>query len=231
MPSRRPKKVSRSLSDLGGLIKKADLAGNPKPENTPPSQSKPLSSEEQKIDLFEEAMADVTPVHSDVYWQLPKKNRSRRSKQRADDPEMAALRRLIEAGEGFRVADTPEYMEAAGPGVDRTLVRRLHQGRYAVQGHVDLHGLTSAEAQQVLSQFMHDALASGKRMVLVIHGRGLSSPGRPVLKNMVYAWLTRGPLRRYVLAFASARSCDGGAGATYVLLRKRPWTKKQKRSG
>jgi len=67
-------------------------------------------------------------------------------------------------------------------------------------------------------------------MVLIIHGRGLTSPGQPVLKKMVFNWLSRGPLRRYILAFTSARACDGGAGATYVLLRKRPWSKK-KRNG
>ena len=115
MPSRRPKKVSRSLADLGGLIKKTDLSGNPEPENTPPSQSKPRPSKEHKRDLFEEAMAGVTPMHSDVYWQLPKKNRSRRHRQRAEDPEMAALRRLIEEGEGFRVADTPDLRAFAKP--------------------------------------------------------------------------------------------------------------------
>jgi len=227
MSTRRPKKVSRSFADLEGL-KKLGPTQKPKPNSVPPAESKTSAPGKQESDLFAEAMADVTPMHSEVYWQFPKKKRPRRSSRRAEDPEMEALKRLIEEGEGFRVADTPEYMEAAGPGVDRTLVRQLHQGRYAVQGHVDLHGLTSAEAEQVLSQFIHNALASGKRMVLVIHGRGLSSPGRPVLKNMVYTWLTRGPLRRYILAFASARSCDGGAGATYVLLRKRPWTKKKK---
>ena len=120
-------------------------------------------------------------------------------------------------------------MESGAPDVDRNLIRRLHQGRFAVQGHVDLHGLTSSQAQEILTHFIHDALISGKRMVLVIHGRGLTSPGEPVLKNMVYIWLKRGPYRRHVLAFTSARSCDGGAGATYVLLRKQPWAKKKKR--
>jgi DNA-nicking Smr family endonuclease len=31
------------------------------------------------------------------------------------------------------------------------------------------------------------------------------------------------------MAFTSARLCDGGAGATYVLLRKHPATKRFKR--
>jgi len=71
--------------------------------------------------------------------------------------------------------------------------------------------------------------------VMIIHGRGLSSPSEPVLKTRVFQWLQSGPWRKWVMAFASARWCDGGAGATYVLLRKRPLArrhrKKRRRSG
>jgi hypothetical protein len=35
----------------------------------------------------------------------------------------------------------------------------------------------------------------------------------------VVRWLTRGPWRKWIIAYSSARSCDGGTGATYVLLR------------
>ena len=50
-----------------------------------------------------------------------------------------------------------------------------------------------------------------------------------MLKGKVFDWLTRGSLRAYVMALASARACDGGAGATYVLLRRRPIGKKQRK--
>jgi DNA-nicking Smr family endonuclease len=249
MTSRRPRKISCSLSDIGKRMNKEKSrrrhqapASHTTPAS-PPAQAPPLPvSDENEDDLFIKAMVDVIPLPPDNHWQPPEK---KPRGQRAHDPAPSAgandeadpweagideLHRLVEAGEGFRVADTPEYMESAGPGVDRNLVRRLHQGRYAVQGHVDLHGLTSAEAQEVLTRFIQNALAAGKRMVLVIHGRGLTSPGEPVLKNMVFAWLTRGPFRRHILAFTSARAVDGGAGATYILLRKHPSSKKRKRS-
>jgi len=67
---------------------------------------------------------------------------------------------------------------------------------------------------------------SGKRAVLIVHGRGLSSPGEPVLKNKVREWLTRTAWRKWVIAFTSAQSYDGGTGATYVLLRHRPISNK-----
>ncbi len=42
-----------------------------------------------------------------------------------------------------------------------------------------------------------------------------------VLRDAVPRWLNEAPLREHVLAFSHARPDDGGAGALYVLLRRR----------
>jgi DNA-nicking Smr family endonuclease len=44
-----------------------------------------------------------------------------------------------------------------------------------------------------------------------------SKDQHPVLKGKVNSWLQQWD---DVLAFCSARQCDGGTGATYVLLRR-----------
>ena len=60
-------------------------------------------------------------------------------------------------------------------------------------------------------------------VLLVIHGRGLNSgPEGPVLVRATRDWLTQGPLRKHVLAFASAPPERGGTGAMLVLLRRPP---------
>jgi DNA-nicking Smr family endonuclease len=57
--------------------------------------------------------------------------------------------------------------------------------------------------------------------VIVVHGRGLHSKDNvPVLKEAVRGWLATQRFSRHVLAFATARQEDGGAGAIYVLLRR-----------
>ena len=62
---------------------------------------------------------------------------------------------------------------------------------------------------------------SGKRCVLIVHGRGLNSPDQiPVLKESLRVWLGQKRTGKTVLAFATARPQDGGAGAVYVLLRR-----------
>ena len=101
-------------------------------------------------------------------------------------------------------------------GVQGVVLRKLRRGDYRVQGEIDLHGLTVAEAKQALREFLGQALLRRWRCVRIIHGKGLRSGHRgPVLKAMVGTMLRKvGP----VLAYVSARQVDGGTGAVYVLL-------------
>jgi DNA-nicking Smr family endonuclease len=105
--------------------------------------------------------------------------------------------------------------------LDRRTRQKLRRGDLAIQGHIDLHGMTREEAKAALEAFVIGQHDSGHRVLLVVHGRGRNSKdGIPVLKERMSPWLSRGPLGRRVLAFCSARPCDGGTCALYVLLRK-----------
>ncbi len=186
-------------------------------------------------ELFQAAMADVTPIHHTRCHRMPPPQvRSPLpdgiSKSgygcAAEQKVVEQLRRLVDCGDGFEVCQTPEYMEGRGYNVSREVTRRLYNGDFSIQEHIDLHGLNAADAREAFLAFMQTAIANGTRAVLVVHGRGLSSPVKPVLKSGVFSWLTRSRIRKWVIAFTSARSCDGGAGATYVLLRHRPVTKR-----
>jgi len=134
---------------------------------------------------------------------------------------MAQLADLVEGRAAFDFGDTVEHIEGIAVGLDRRLLRRLRQGHFAVQAHLDLHGKTRQEARALVEQFMADSRRSRKRCVLIVHGRGLNSKDQiPVLKESLKVWLARGRIARLVLAFCSARPSDGGTGAVYVLLRR-----------
>jgi DNA-nicking Smr family endonuclease len=136
------------------------------------------------------------------------------------------LKELISSGTGFIVSLTPEYVEGMAHNVSPEVARRLHEGYFSIQAHIDLHGFGVNSAHQAVDEFLNKSIAEGKRAVLIIHGRGLSSPYEPVLKTKVYQWLTAAPWHKWVIAFTSARLCDGGTGATYILLRQQPLTKR-----
>jgi len=140
----------------------------------------------------------------------------------SDEAEALAALSDLANGEGsFDISETREYLEGHVVGLDPRLVRRLRRGELAWQAHLDLHGMTAAEARPALERFLGDAVRDGHRCVLVVHGRGHNSKDQiPVLKEHLKSWLARGRLGRLVLAFTSARPHDGGAGALYVLLRR-----------
>jgi DNA-nicking Smr family endonuclease len=139
-------------------------------------------------------------------------------------PDLDALRELeaLVSGEApFDLADTDEFIEGRVPGLDPAIVRRLRRGEFAVQGHVDLHGMTREEAKQAVDAFLRASRRAGKRCVLLVHGRGIHSKDQvPILKEALKSWLATARFGRHVLAFATARPPDGGAGAVYVLLRR-----------
>lgn len=104
-------------------------------------------------------------------------------------------------------------------GVDRRTAERLRRGRLALDGRIDLHGMTQTEAHGALAAFVHRAWAEGRRCVLVITGKGQGGDG--VLRRAVPRWLAEPALARMVLALQPAQPMHGGDGALYVLIKRR----------
>jgi len=178
-----------------------------------PGEPGPGKSEDE---LFREAMDGVKEIAE--FRGIPAgKPRAHALPGPKRDDSLHALRDIVEGRTGITLPDTDEYVEWVRPGLRRDTARRLHQGEFSVREFIDLHGMTVEEAEAALSSFITDAMRSRSSCIKVIHGRGLRSPGGPVLKEAVLRLLC-GPLRKHINAFATARQKDGGLGATYVLL-------------
>lgn len=174
--------------------------------------------------LFARAMEEVHPLPARAKNKVPLRPPERKYPRFLAHEEMEAYTRLVDlvAGEGpFEFSYSDEYIDGAVVGISPEVLKKLRSGYFSYQGHLDLHGLNRQQARTEATEFIMRNFSEGKRCVLIIPGRGLNSRDKePVLKNNLVAWLTRAPLKRVVLAFASARSFDGGWGAFYVLLRK-----------
>lgn len=115
-------------------------------------------------------------------------------------------------------AQTGEELLFARPGIQKQILRKLRQGKYATERELDLHGMRVEEARQALAIFLNQCRDNGIRCARIIHGKGLGSHQKqPVLKGKTNHWLQQ---RNEVLAFCSARPIDGGTGAVYVLLKR-----------
>jgi len=113
------------------------------------------------------------------------------------------------------------------PNMDKRNFDRLKKGKLAVDGKIDLHGLTLAQAHPRLNGFIRDAYSDGKRLLLVITGKGkptldqsLMVERRGVLRHQVPQWLAMAPLAPLILQVTQATQKHGGGGAFYVYLRR-----------
>lgn len=194
-------------------------AGQPVPAPPPPpppareaSDDELWASATSGVARLERGPGRVEPPHPapapGVFWH-------------PDLDAIRALEALVSGDAPFDLADTDEFIEGRVPGLDPGIVRRLRRGEFAVQGHIDLHGMTREEAKAAVDAFLKKARSAGKRCVLLVHGRGIHSKDQmPILKEALKNWLATARFGRHVLAFATARPVDGGGGAIYVLLRR-----------
>lgn len=227
MKRSKSKGIYRPFENLKALLQRKSLTLKPDSYGSTPETSAPQADPQTDVAIFELAMADVKKISRDnCVEKIPTAAVHPFSRNDDESEILLELENLVKHGSGFVVADTPEYMEGTGYNVNPEITKRLHRGDFAIQAHIDLHGLSVVDARHAFETFLEQSIANGKRVVLIIHGRGLSSPDEPILKTNVHKWLAFGPWRKWVMAFSSARWCDGGAGATYILLRQRPQPKR-----
>ena len=228
-PTKSPS-TFRPFKDLGSLLKSKEVVLKAQILNVTDEDSNGNSNPDDEQRLFFEAMSGVTPISKGNYVERtvedPHSDGPIDQIEFEESEALARLNNLVQSGDGFRVTDTSEYIDGVGYHVNPAVTKYLHRGNFSVQAHIDLHGLTVVGAKEALDGFFRESIETGKRTVLVIHGRGLSSPDKPILKTKVHEWLTTGSWRKWVIAFTSAHRRDGGTGATYVMLRQRPTTRK-----
>lgn len=175
----------------------------------------PISADD--VSLFRASMADVTPL-----------GRGEKVEHERLLPRPIPTQRLLDDRETLRdslsdhtswdpATETGDELSYARNGIGMQTLRKLRRGHWVTQAELDLHGLTVAEARELLVGFLNLCARRGLRCVRIIHGKGLRSKNRePVLKQKVGRWLMQ---RDEILAFCQARRVDGGGGAVVVLLK------------
>ena len=126
------------------------------------------------------------------------------------------------------VAAKPQVRRAAPePGVtlDSGWDRRLAKGVVQPDVVVDLHGHNLAAAYHLLDLKLEQAVTMGARVMLLITGKPPTEAIRPVARGASRAavgdWLAASRHAGHIAAVRNAHPRHGGAGALYIILRRR----------
>jgi DNA-nicking Smr family endonuclease len=175
----------------------------------------PAPSDTEDAALWQKAMADVKPL---------RRRRPRKRRAGSAEPPQAAPSNAATTTRPAAPVQPPPAKPPAGPraqpgtGIDRATLARLKRGDIPISGRLDLHGMTQADAHAALDGFIGRAASAGKRLLLVITGKG--SDGDGVLRRMLPRWINSGPHAARVLRIEPAHARHGGGGAWYVYLRR-----------
>ena len=157
---------------------------------------------------------------------LPKPKPNRQPKPRFDEFELGQKAPTKPAQHALKPA-IGDSLRASPVQMDTKAFARMKRGKLKPEGKLDLHGMRVDAAHPALVRFVLTAQASGKRLVLVVTGKGKDrdEPGpiptpRGVLRNQVPQWLSLPPLAQAVLQITPAHISHGGDGAYYVYLRR-----------
>jgi DNA-nicking Smr family endonuclease len=189
-----------------------------------PIKSQKANNKNSSIDhaIWEQVTASVEPLSGNLKNRvLEKEVWSTLQKI----PEKAAKRREyipVRTDGLLRPHYLPELSHSTQTGLDKRNAKKLKKGRHAIEGQLDLHGMTQVLAHVAINNFIEVSYRAGKRCILVITGKGLKLDGSiGVLRLAVPRWLNEAPNRSRVLAFSYATPKDGGEGALYIMLKRK----------
>ncbi|QAZ40555.1 DNA mismatch repair protein MutS [Methylibium sp. Pch-M] len=208
-----------SLKDLKGLKRRIEDAARERARREAEHAAAEARLRRER-DLFALSVGPVFPLKRAVRTPVPRPKPEPVPLQRQRDEQAVLREALSDEFDVESLLDTDDALSYRRSGVGIDVVRKLRRGGWAIQAHLDLHGLRRDEARERLADFLREAGRQGLRCVRVVHGKGNGSPGRQaVLKTKVRTWLVQ---KTEVLAFTQARGSEGGAGALVVLLGSTP---------
>ncbi|MGV6839086.1 MAG: Smr/MutS family protein [Planktomarina sp.] len=113
------------------------------------------------------------------------------------------------------------------PNMDAKTFSKMSRGKLKPEASLDLHGMTVVEAHPELIDFISRCAMRQMRLVLVVTGKGKDRGGLGpiperigVLRQSLPNWLRSPSIAHLILDSCPAHQRHGGAGATYIYLRR-----------
>jgi DNA-nicking Smr family endonuclease len=176
--------------------------------------------------LWRQVTESIDPFRHSFKFEPSTKAKMKSEGALQQKPRFAAFR----VGEKTVGASCTPHRETSPKGVtpnmDKKNFQRLVRGKLEIDGRLDLHGLTQEQAKIMLRSKLMQAHERGKRLILVITGKGKQHTDEfnrqvvGVLRQNLPIWLRQAPLSSIVLEVTAAQARHGGDGAFYIYLRR-----------
>lgn len=156
-------------------------------------------------DDFLDAMSDVQQIKQTQ--RIVKKNKNKRAIHQHIDAihEKRTTVQVQRSESGFSFQEK---------GLSMSKMKRIGSTT-KVEATLDLHGMYVQDALDACVTFIKEALHKQRRLVRIIHGRGLHShEGKAVLRKEVFRWLKDGSYTNSILAVEPEKK--GGASLVYL---------------
>ena len=162
-----------------------------------------LSAEEDA--LWRRVVESVRPLHGTLPGPAP-----------VDPPAVRAPARPAPS-------KTPAAKAVPGTTLDASWDQRLSRGLAQPDRTLDLHGHSLATAYHLLDRRLDQAIAAGARVLLLITGKPRSggTERRGAIRAAVGDWLAASRHAADIAAVRNAHPRHGGAGALYIVLRRK----------
>ena len=112
--------------------------------------------------------------------------------------------------------------------IDKKKLNLLKRGKLEPEIILDLHGMNTVIAKTKSVEFIRSNYLNGKRLLLIITGKGKSSKTSffengthiGIIKKSLKSWLYESDMRTKILGIVSSHIIHGGEGAYYIYLKK-----------
>jgi DNA-nicking Smr family endonuclease len=178
-----------------------------------------------ELELWRHVAQTVRPIKSRRRSAAPKEDAPAATAPRAKSGKLPAPAAPPPKPQKPAPAKPHALTHGLSHGIDRRQAERFRKGKLAIEGKIDLHGRTQQDAHDDLLAFLKRAHGAGKRTLLVVTGKGMTTSQRKptgigILRQAVPRWLNEPAFRSLVLAFDYAEPQHGGEGALYVLMKR-----------
>ncbi len=195
-------------------------------------RKKQLSEDDHQI--WEVVKTSLTPLRPERKKQLvakpPKMPMLGKPEPIVSKPLSQIGRSVMEPNIRFDLAPDPMLAMGQNPrNMDTKTHTKMRKGKLRPEAKIDLHGMHAAHAHNELLAFVRRCHGQGKRLVLVITGKGSKThddagimPSRQgILRHSLPHWLSTAEMRGVILQITPAHIRHGGGGAYYVYLKRK----------